>query len=412
MPKEVNDRVGDSILEGIKVLDLTTFIAAPQCGRALASLGAEVIKLEAPEKDFYRIEAPLFEVGIPCTDEENPIFLNANAGKKLICIDLKTAEGKEAVYRLIKKSDILITNMRYQALEKLGIDYENAKRINPRIVYGHIDGYGMKGPEAIKPGFDSQAYLARGGYLLDLTEPGSKPNEMVLGCGDSATGTALLCGVLAGLAGAQKTGKGTFVNISLLNAALWGALMHMTLQQGGLETPNSRKKPIASPLVNVYQCRDGIWISLNTTSDAGSTWKELCTALGSPEAANDPRFSTPEAQRENLEEAVEILDRLFGSEDYETVDKRLKSTSLAYERVAKLLEVTQDSQALENGYFIERHYPSGKRLLVAAPPFKMEGMGEDLTQTLHYGEYTRAVLRDLGYTEETIDTFYRNLIVF
>lgn len=405
--------MSETILEGIRVLDLTTFIAAPQCGRALAALGADVIKVEAPEKDFYRIESPLFEVGIPCTDEENPIYLNANAGKRMIALNLKSPEGKTIFEELAKRSDILITNMRKAALENLGIDYEKLHQINPKLVYGHLDGYGQKGPEASKPGFDSQAYLARGGYLLDLTEPGGLPNEMVLGSGDSATGTALLCGVLAALAHAQKTGKGRFVNISLLNTAMWGAIMHTTLQQCGLETPYSRKKPIAFALANVYRCKDGVWVALNTSSSVVNSWKELCTALGSKEAAEDARFSTSVGLRENREAAVEILDGLFAQKTYDEWNAVLKNTDVAYERVAKLLEVTKDPQALENDFFLERHYPSGQNMVIAAPPFHMEGMErEDLTKTIHFGEYTACVLRELGYDEETIENYYQNNIIF
>ena len=405
--------VSEAILDGIRVLDLTTFIAAPQCGRALAALGADVVKVEAPEKDFYRIESPLFEVGIPCTDEENPIFLNANAGKRLISLNLKTSEGKKIFEELAKRSDILITNMRQAALEKLGIDYEHIRIVNPKLVYGHLDGYGQKGPEAPKPGFDSQAYLARGGYLLDLTEPGSVPNEMVLGCGDSATGTALLCGVLAGLAHAKRTDEGKFVNISLLNAAMWGAIMHTTLQQCGLHTPNTRKKPIAFALTNVYQCKDGTWVALNTSNSVVQSWKELCIALGSEEAANDERFSTSQGQREHREEAVEILDELFARKTYAEWDEILKQTNVAYERVAKLLEVAKDQQALENDCFIERHYPSGRDMVIAAPPFRMKGMKkEDLTKTVHFGEHTREVLLELGYCDETINNYYQDKIVF
>ena len=401
----------NKVLQGIRVLDLTTFIAAPQCGRALAALGADVVKVEAPDMDYYRIESPLFEVGIPCTEDENPIFLNANAGKRMVVINLRDPRGVEAVRRLICQSDILITNMRTAALEKLGIDYEHAHAWNPRLVYGHIDGYGQKGEEASKPGFDSQAYLARGGYLLDLTEKGCVPNEMVLGCGDSATGTALLCGVLAGLHKAQRTGEGMFVNTSLLNTAMWNAILHLTLVQSGLEQPSTRKKPLAFAMTNVYRCADGVWVATNTSQDLLDNWRDLVTALGAPEAADDPRFSTLEGQRRYRAEAVALLDELFAKKTYAEWDEILRHTEVCYERVARLLEVPEDPQALENGCFIERHYPSGKTMKFAAPPFRMKGMEEDLTKTLHFGEHTREVLLELGYTEPEITELYTDKVV-
>mgnify|MGYP001214746897 CR=1 FL=1 len=394
------------VLSGIRVLDLTTFIAAPQCGRMLASLGADVIKVEAPEKDFYRIEAPLFEVGIPCTDDENPIFLNANAGKRMIVLDLKKQSGLEVLLKLAARSDILITNMRTAALEKLGIGYERIHALNPRLVYGHLNGYGQEGPEAAKPGFDSQAYLARGGFLLDTTEPGCTPNEMVLGSGDSATGLALFCGVLAAFAGAQRTGQGRFVNSSLLNAAIWAGMMHLTLQQYGLPTGCSRKEPVAFALINEYRCRDGEWVSLNASQHLLNDWKELCTALGAPEAAADSRFCTLAGQRKNRAAAVALLDRLFAQKTYAEWDKILSGTNVAYEHVVRLLDVVKDPQANANGYFLRRFYSSGKVLSVATPPFQMEGMGEDLTKTLHFGEHTQEVLRELGYSGGEIRRLY------
>ena len=397
-----------AVLAGIRVLDLTTFIAAPQCGRALAALGADVVKVEAPDKDYYRIEAPLFEVGIPCTEDENPIFLNANAGKRMIVVNLRSRDGIEVFRRLAEKSDILITNMRTAALEKLGVDYESVHKWNKKLVYGHIDGYGQKGPEAPKPGFDSQAYLARGGYLLDLTEKGCVPNEMVLGCGDSATGTALLCAVMAGLVKAQTSGEGGYYNVSLLNTAMWNASMHLTLLQGGLKQPTTRKEPIAFALTNVYQCADGEWVALNTSQNLLETWRQLCTALGVPEAIDDPRFNTLKGQRENRAAAVALLDEYSAKKTYAEWDAILKKTDVAYERTARLLEVTQDPQALENGYFIERHYLSGKVLRIATPPFRMEGVEEDMTYTLHFGEHTREVLGELGYEEKEIEELYQN----
>ncbi len=401
----------NTLLHGIRVLDLTTFLAAPQCGRILSALGADVVKVEAPDKDFFRIEAPLFEVGIPFSDDENPIFLNANAGKRFISVNLRSPEGKEILRRLIERSDILITNMRLPALAKLGIDYEHARQWNPRLVYGHLDGYGLKGAEASKPGFDSQAYLARGGYLLDLTEKGCTPNEMVLGCGDSATGIALLGAVLAGLVRAQKTGEGGFVDVSLLNTAIWNGLMHFTLVQYGLEQPATRKEPIAFAMTNVYRCKDGEWVALNTSQDLLSNWRTLCTSLGAPEAAEDERFRTLENQRKYRAEAVALLDELFSRKTYAEWDEILRDTDVVYERAAHLLDVTEDPQAEANGFFIQRNYPSGRNIKFAAVPIQARGVQEDLTKTIHFGEHTRQILTELGFAPEEIDKLYQDRTV-
>ena len=127
-----------------------------------------------------------------------------------------------------------------------------------------------------------------------------------------------------------------------------------------------------------------------------------------PEAIDDPRFNTLKGQRENRAAAVALLDEYFAKKTYAEWDAILKKTDVAYERTARLLEVTQDPQALENGYFIERHYLSGKVLRIATPPFRMEGVEEDMTYTLHFGEHTREVLGELGYEEKEIEELYQN----
>lgn len=393
-----------SPLKGIRVLDLTTFLAAPQCGRMLCAMGADVVKVEAPNKDFFRIEAPLFESDIPCTDEENPIFLNANAGKRFISLDLAKEKGIEVFHKLVCVSDILITNMRMAALCKLHIDYKSLSGVNPKLVYGHVDGYGQKGTEASKPGFDSQAYLARGGYLLDLNEHGSKPNEMVLGCGDSATSLALFVGVLAGLIGAKRSGQGRFINTSLLHTADWGASMHLILSQFGLDASCSRKCPPAFAIANVYQCKDGEWIAMTCSQRMLDDWATLCSALGLYELIDDERFNTIEKQHENRAEAVALLDKRFKEKTYGEWDEILKNTNLTYERTAHLIEVIRDEQAIANGYFQKRVYESGRDVYFATPPFQIEGVeSEDLTKGIHFSEHTDEVLSELGYGADAIE---------
>lgn len=400
-------------LKGVRILDLTTFLAAPQCCRALAAMGADVVKVEAPNKDFFRIESPLFEVGIPCTDDENPIFLNTNAGKRFITLNLTQPEAVEIFKKLVAQSDALVSNMRLSALKKLGIDYDSLKNEFPHLVYAHLDGYGLKGEESPKPGFDSQAYLARGGYLLDLNEPGSWPNDQVLGIGDSATGTALYVAVMSALIAAKKTGKGSYVDVALQHASNWGAGFNLLLSQFGMDPECSRKEPQTYALEAVYECSDGRWISLSCGGDLLGEWAKLCKVLGREDLISDPRFQTRENHHENRAVAVAILDEIFKTKTYAEWDEILWNTGVIYDKVAEhLLEVLEDEQCIANELFGKREYLSGKTVYFATPPFKVQGVKpEDLAKPVHFGGCTDEILTELGYGAEDITRMHENGIV-
>jgi crotonobetainyl-CoA:carnitine CoA-transferase CaiB-like acyl-CoA transferase len=400
-------------LDGIRVIELSTFLAVPTCGRILGMLGADVIKIEPVEGEFFRIEAPIFDAGIPCINEENPIYLNANAGKRMIAIDLKTSEGMHIFHELIKSADIFITNIRSKALSKLGIAYEDLQKNYPKLVYGHVDGYGPKGAESSKPGFDSQAYLARGGFLLDLTEPGFEPNEQVLGSGDCPTGVALTTGILAALICSKRTGVGRYINSSLLNTAIWAGSMHLILAQYGIEFPRPRTHPPSCALATPYKCKDGEWIYFMVSQGVMEDWVTLCTALGMGDLSRDERYNSFEKQRAMAPEIVSIFDEVFIKKTYAQWDEILSNTGLCYDRVLHLLDVIQDPQAVANEYFIKREYPSGKTVYFATPPFKMSGIPqEDLEKTIHLGEHTREVLKEIGYSDLTIQELSKKSVIY
>ena len=193
-------------LEGIKVVELATFIAAPCCARFLADLGAEVIKIEAPAGDPLRYTA--VNEGRPQDQKENTTYDLENANKTCIALNTKSAAGREALEKLIAGADICITNWRQNPLKKAGLDYDTLHAKYPALVYGFVSGYGEKGPDKDLPGFDFTAFFARGGVLGTLFDKDSLPMLTIAGFGDHQVGLYLASGVLAALYRAKQTGQG------------------------------------------------------------------------------------------------------------------------------------------------------------------------------------------------------------
>ena len=187
-------------LEGIKVLELSTFVAAPVCARLLGELGAQVIKVERPEGDQWRTTGVSF---LPSrfSDAENPVFDIYNSGKKHIALNLKAPEGMEAFHKLLSQSDVFITNTRPKALERLGLAYEQVKEKYPSLVYAMLIGYGEKGPEAEKPAFDTVAFWSKSGFLMDqsVKSEHSMPVVPPSSAGDTASGMFLMGEICAAL---------------------------------------------------------------------------------------------------------------------------------------------------------------------------------------------------------------------
>jgi cinnamoyl-CoA:phenyllactate CoA-transferase len=211
-------------LEGIKVVELATFIAVPACGRYLADLGASVVKVEPPNGDPVRYlafnEGRMVD-GKATGDLENITFDLENAGKECISLDVKIKEGREAMEKLIAGTDVFITNVRNTALIKLGLDYVSRKVKYPKLVYGFVTGFGEAGPDKDLPGFDITSYFARGGVLGTMFDKDHVPLNTVQGFGDHQVGMNLGGGIAAALYRAKETGKGDKVSVSLFQTAIW-----------------------------------------------------------------------------------------------------------------------------------------------------------------------------------------------
>ena len=248
-------------LEGIKVIELATVVAAPTAGRMLSAYGAEVIKIESLAGDDYRV-AGNFE-RVVCEDYKNPLFTIQNSGKKLTSINLKHPDGKAAMLKLLEDADVFLTNVRTGGLQRLGLDYESLHERYPKLVYAHFSGFGPKGPVASDPGFDSTAFWLRSGPMADWQVPGSFPFNPTYAFGDMSTSSVLFSGILMALLGRVRTGRGTLVNTSLFASGIWCNAVSVVSHQPqfGGKRPLDPLRP-ADPFSQYYLCADGKWIGI------------------------------------------------------------------------------------------------------------------------------------------------------
>lgn len=392
-------------LEGIRVLDLSNFLAASTAGRIMAEWGADVIKIEPPQGDTYRNNGPY--MGIPIYDrgkQGNPSYDNENSNKRWIAVNLKSEKGKEIFFRLLDTADVLITNYRHQALKKLGISYEDLKERYPALVYGVILGYGPKGPAKDKPGFDYTAFYARSGLMADAAPRGQDLLNTVAGLGDHFAATALVAGVNAALVKRARTGSGDMVEASLFQAGCFALTSGFLSAYSGKPWPRTRYEPNNSTS-NTYKCKDGEWFYLAGTA-YDKQWADIArNVLNRPDMATDPRFVTRAAVEEtgSMECQVRMMDEIFATKTYAEWAKIMTEYDVAFEKAQHFTEVVEDPQALENEYIFYHTYPNQEKAPFAhAPATILSNEWPEFEPAKLTGGDTTELLREIGFPDEEI----------
>ena len=385
-------------LEGIKVVELASFVAAPTAGRMLAEMGADVIRVESTAGDPWRFYG--VNCGLPVADEENPLFDLYNLGKRDIQLDTKTPEGKEILLRLLGEADVFITNNRLKSLVRAGLDYDSLKDRFPKLVYGLVTGYGQTGPDVDAPGYDGVAFFSRSGMLADMAEPGGYPASAPGCVGDGATGSALFGGICAALLNRERTGMGDFVEISLFGNAVWLCGTMSAFEQYGYHYPKKRSEMCA--LYTFYKCKDGEWLHLAVTQH-DRYWKPLAEALNVPKLAEDERFKNAALISKNRAQLIPLLEKAFSQFDYDEIAARLKERDIVFDRMRHYRDLAADPQAVANGFVKEYIYESGHPFMMSMPPVHMRSMGETGPgRGPKPGEHTDEILKQLGCSEDEI----------
>ncbi|MBR5490094.1 MAG: CoA transferase, partial [Oscillospiraceae bacterium] len=298
-------------LAGLKVVELSTFIAVPACARFFADHGADVIKVEAKGGDAVRWNG--VSEGRSGSPYENTTFDLENANKRGIVLNLKTETGKEILFKLLEDADIFLTNWRPQALAKAGLTYEELHEKFPKMVYGTLTGYGDKGPDKDLPGYDFTAFWARGGIMDSLRQKDEWPGNLIPGMGDHIAGLLLSAGIMAALFNAQRTGVGERVCINLLHTSIWDQAIML---QAAQYTEYGQKYPISrrtadNPFNCAYRCADGRFMQISMPP-FDMFYPRFMPLIGRADLVGDPRYTMDNITKNKLHpEFVDILTEGF-----------------------------------------------------------------------------------------------------
>ncbi len=390
------------MLEGIRVVEHATYMAAPGAGSILSDWGAEVIKIEPPGGDPIR----KFMSTIGTDIQDNPVFDFDNRGKQSIIVNTAEAEGQAIVRDLAASADVFLTNVRPGGLERAGLDYPSLAADNPKLVYCSLTGYGLTGPDANRPGFDVASFWSRSG-LARLTIPkGEDPFPLRTAYGDHTTSIAAAAGICAALVQALKTGKGCLVEASLLRAALFslGSDFAIQLFFGRVGSTKPRHESI-QPLMNFFRTGDDAWLCI-VSRQGNVDWAPLCRAIGLDNLIGDERFATAKGRRTHARELVNLFDAAFARLTKAEAAERLDAESIAWAPVQTLAEVAEDPQVMASGAIQQMPSAAGDGTMMRTPgsPVRFPGHADGPRgPTPAPGQHTREVLAALGRDEAAID---------
>lgn len=392
-------------LDGVKVVEMATFIAVPAVGRILADMGAEVVKIESAKGDNLRFTAP--NEGRPSDPHEDTNFDLENANKKGIVVDLRTPKGKEILFKLLDRADIFLTNWRPQALARQNLTYEDLKEKYPSLVYGNLTGYGEKGPDKDLPGFDYTAFFARSGWSGSLYQKGTVPSNLIPALGDHQGALALTAGVLAALYRAKLTGEGEKVSTNLLHTGIWIQSFQIQGCQYGTEFNgvsypfDRRENPL--PYQPAVKTSDGRFLQV-MGPNFSIYWPRIMKAIGREELIDDPVFGDQKAIQNagKVGEAYDIVQEGFSKKTAAEWIDILNELDVPVALCQTYEEVVKDKQAWAVDTFYEMDYPRGPKALVR-PPIDMENTPlPEYKKAPLLGENTEEVLSELGYSDEEI----------
>jgi len=387
------------IFDGLKVIDCASFIAAPAAATVLSDFGADVIKIEPPGTgDPYRLLPKL--PGYP-TCEHNFAWLLESRNKRSIALDLTNPDARAILYKLAAEADVFITNMPPQVRDKLGITHDHLGHLNERLIYASFTGYGEKGEEANKPGFDSNAYWARSG-LMDMVRNDAEttPARSTSGMGDHPCAMALYGAIVTALYQRERTGKGSHVSSNLMANGVWAAgVLAQAKLCGGKFSERRPRDHALNAVTNHYHCRDGRWIILSLLNEERQ-WPVLARCLGREDLITDPRFLTKADRHARSVELIRIFDDVFATKDLAEWRKILDGNGLVFGVMGILDDLPHDKQMLENDVLVP--FENDTMLTINSPIWIDGETKVQPRKPPDVGQHSDEILRDAGYDEAAI----------
>ncbi len=388
-------------LSGVKVLEMSTFVAAPVCARLLSDMGADVIKIENLGGDTWR-ETSISMLPERFSDDENPVFDIYNTGKKQIALNLKTPEGMEVFHKLLGESDVFVTNIRVPSLKKLGISYEDIKEKYPSLVYAGVLGYGEKGPDAEKPAFDTTAFWARSGFLRDLAVDGENYMPVIspYSVGDTLTGMFLMGEICAALYRRTQTGKGDYVRSCLYHNAIFAMGTMAIISQRPFGHVFPKERALHDSPSGYYKCKDGEWIFLAGYAEYMTS--SFCRKVGREDIVENPKYS-PLNRIKNRKEYYNEFRELFLTKTSDEWLAFAEENDYPLMRMNHFADISEDEQAWANGFVEHVTFANGNTDVMPSSPVEMDSAGVKKTvPAKKVGADTQAVLQELGYTAQQV----------
>ncbi len=387
-------------LDGLRVVDLTRYLAGPFCTMLLADHGADVVRVEAREGR---------ELRPPGSDRDSYFFLSANRGKRSMTLDLRRPEGREVLLRMLESADVLVENFRPGVLARLGLAPESLLERFPRLVGASISGFGSQGPYAERPGFDQIAQGLSGFMSLTGTRE-SGPTRAGIALSDLLAGIFAAHGIQLALLARERTGRGQWVETSLLEATVgvlsWAAGIYF--ETGRDPGPAGQHHPLASPYGR-FRAADGY---LNIAAGSDGMWRRLAAELRHPDWCEDPRFRDAGARLRHREELTRAIEQVLAGDSVARWVERLNAVSVPCGPVLDLSQVFRDPQVLARGMLQELPHPELGTFRTTGLPVKLSSTpGRIARRPPLHGEHTDEVLAAAGYSCDEIEALRRAEVI-
>ena len=384
--------MSESLFAGLKVIDCASWVAGPAAATILSDFGADVIKIEPPGTgDPWRASTP-----VPGKTTDYYWQLTSR-NKRSLAVDLKHADGLAVLYRLLATADVFITNFPLPVRERLKIAASHVLPLNSRLIYASLTAYGELGEEAERTGFDSTAYWARTG-LMDMVRAtkNAEPVRSVPGMGDHPSATALYAAIVTALYRRERTGKGGVAQSSLLQNGVWANACFIQSRLCGEHVPHRAPRAHApNPLANHYRCRDGRWFIMALFNEQRQL-RGFLAAIGCSHLADDERFATSAARKQNAGALVQILDEVFAQRDLAEWRTIMAAAGVTFGGVSSVDETSSDPQLQQVGALVP--FADGKGLTVSSP-FHLDGETKVAPRRApSVGQHTEDVLQEAEFS--------------